>query len=114
MKMLYFRLSLATLLFVSVIMVNSACSDDEGSSNPVIKSFSPSSGDPGTTVTISGSNFLISTSGNQVTFNGTPATITVASTVELTVIVPVGATTGPISVTANGKTATSANSFTVQ
>src|SRR5262249_60295505 len=48
-----------------------------------------------------------------VRFNGTPATISTASTTTLVVTVPGGATTGTISVTAPAGSATSSASFTI-
>jgi len=66
---------------------------------PVISSFTPSSGVPGAAVTIRGTNF---TNPVTVSFNGIPATITSQSLAALNVIVPVGATTGPIQMGALG------------
>jgi hypothetical protein len=79
---------------------------------PTITSFTPPSGTDGTTVVITGTGF---TSASAVAFNGTaqPA-YTVDSDTQITTTVPAGATTGPISVTAPGGTATSSTSFTVQ
>src|SRR5207253_2724524 len=64
----------------------------------------------GTTVTISGTNFSGATS---VAFNGVNATFTVTSDTAIQATVPAGATTGPVSVTTPGGTATSASSFAV-
>lgn len=66
---------------------------------PVISGFTLSSGVPGTAVTIRGTNF---TNPVTVSFNGIPATISSQSPTALIVIVPVGATTGPIQVVALG------------
>ncbi|GAA4370932.1 hypothetical protein GCM10023185_45910 [Hymenobacter saemangeumensis] len=78
---------------------------------PVIASFSPGSGPVGQNVVLSGSNFSGATA---VTFNGTNApAFTVSSATSITVSVPSGATSGPISVTTPGGTATSSTSFTV-
>ena len=79
---------------------------------PVVSFFSPASGPVGTSVTVTGAN-LSGTSA--VAFNGTTApgyAVNVAGT-QLTVAVPMGASTGPITITASGGTATSATSFTV-
>jgi fibronectin-binding autotransporter adhesin len=79
-------------------------------SAPTITGFSPSSGGVGTSVVITGSNF-IGTSG--VSFNGTAAaSFTIDSGSQITAVVPSGVTTGPISVTTAGGTATSASPFT--
>lgn len=81
------------------------------SSPPTISSFSPTSGPVGTSVDVHGTNFTGATS---VKFNGTAAVnYTVDSDLELHATVPGGATTGPISVTTLGGTATSSSSFTV-
>src|SRR5437762_6491921 len=77
---------------------------------PTISSFTPSSGPVGTSVTISGTNF---TGASAVLFNGTSASFTVSSATAITATVPAGATSGPISVTTPGGTASSAASFTV-
>src|SRR5205823_4597989 len=66
---------------------------------PTIGSFSPPSGKPGKSVTISGANFGGAT---QVAFNGTAATFTLKSATQLVAAVPRGAATGPISVTTPG------------
>src|SRR5207302_8986471 len=77
---------------------------------PAITSFTPASGPVGTTVAVSGTNFAGAT---PVTFNGVSATFTVNSATSIQATVPAGATTGPITVTTPGRTATSASSFTV-
>src|SRR5207237_487698 len=77
---------------------------------PTITGFTPASGPVGTGVTISGSNFTGTTG---VAFNGASATFTVNSATSIQATVPAGATTGTISVTTPGGTATSPGSFTV-
>ncbi len=66
---------------------------------PTITSFSPASGNVGTTVTITGSNFNTSFANNIVFFGATKATVSAGSATSLTVAVPTGATYQPISVT---------------
>lgn len=83
------------------------------STAPTISSFLPASGTPGTSVTINGTNYSATPSSNSVKFNGTPATVTSATTTKLIVTVPTGAATGPISVTVAGQTVTTTNSFVV-
>ncbi len=78
-----------------------------------ISAFTPQKGGAGTTVTIFGRGFDPSPLQNTVTFNGTPATVTAATPVQLTATVPTGATTGPIAVTALAGTGTSPQAFTV-
>lgn len=81
---------------------------------PTITSFTPTAGVVGTTVVITGTNFDPLAANNVVNFNGVTAnTPTVASATSLTVTVPPGATTGPITVTTSAGTATSASPFTV-
>jgi hypothetical protein len=77
---------------------------------PSISSFSPTSGPVGTSVTINGSGFTGATS---VKFNGTTASFSVNSATRITATVPAGATTGTISVTTAGGTATSPSAFSV-
>ncbi|HEX8349198.1 MAG TPA: IPT/TIG domain-containing protein, partial [Hymenobacter sp.] len=70
---------------------------DVTAGEPTVSGFSPSSGLPGTVVTITGTNL------NEVTgvqFNGTATTgITLVNATTLQAFVPVGATTGPVKVT---------------
>jgi mono/diheme cytochrome c family protein len=80
---------------------------------PTITSFSPTNGVVGTTVTIVGTNFSTTATGNTVKFNGIAATVSTATTTSLAVSVPTGATTGNITVTVGGQTATSSASYTV-
>lgn len=82
-------------------------------SDPVITSFTPTSGPIGSTVTISGTNFSATPANNIVNFNGTAATVTASTSTSITTTVPTGATTGKITVTVGGFTATSAGNFTV-
>jgi YD repeat-containing protein len=67
----------------------------------------PLSGPAGQTVTIYGQNFATSASGDTVQFGGVAATVQSASATALVVTMPAGFTTGQISVTVNGVTATS-------
>ncbi|QEC66909.1 T9SS type A sorting domain-containing protein [Panacibacter ginsenosidivorans] len=80
---------------------------------PAITSFSPTSGPIGTTVTITGTNFGANPVDNIVYFGATKATITTATSISLTVTVPIGATYDPITVTTNGLTAYAAKPFNV-
>jgi len=86
---------------------------------PTITSFTPTFGPVGTSVTITGTNFSGTVSGasfttSSVKFNTTSATtFHVDSPTQITATVPTGATTGKISATTFGGTATSAANFTV-
>jgi YD repeat-containing protein len=77
-----------------------------------ILNFTPQSGGVGTTVTIQGQNFGATAAANAVSFNGAAATVQTASANTLTVAVPSGASTGPISVTVAGQTTKSSTNFT--
>lgn len=77
----------------------------------VITSFTPTSGAPGTPVTISGFHFG---SAPQVRFNGVAATATVSGNgSQISTSVPSGATSGAITVVSTNGTDSSAASFTV-
>jgi hypothetical protein len=78
---------------------------------PAIVSSNSSSGVAGSKVMIHGSHFVGTTA---VTFNGVGASFQVLNTGNILAIVPLGATTGPISVTNPRGTTTSAKSFTVE
>ncbi len=80
---------------------------------PTITSFAPVRGIVGSSVTITGTNFSPTSANNLVKFNGITATVTSASATSLTVTVPTAATTGPITVSVGGQTATSASNFFV-
>lgn len=75
--------------------------------------FVPQQGPVSATVTIQGQGFSAIPAANDVRFNGTAATVLSASTSSLIVTVPAGATTGPVTVTVAGQTATSSQPFTV-
>ncbi|HEX4265910.1 MAG TPA: DUF11 domain-containing protein [Verrucomicrobiae bacterium] len=78
---------------------------------PMIISFTPTHGLPGTNVIITGTSF---TNATAVLFNGLPAAgFTVINNTTLSAVVPGLATTGPITVAAPGGTNTSAQNFTI-
>jgi len=77
---------------------------------PDITRVTPRSGAVGTTVTITGRNLARAIG---VAFHGTPATIVSDTSTKIVVTVPVGATTGHISVTTRAGTATSNGTFRV-
>jgi hypothetical protein len=77
---------------------------------PTITSFTPSSGVPGTEVTIQGTGFTGVTS---VQFNVAANTFSVDSDTQLRATVPLTATTGPIAATNAAGTGISQTSFTV-
>lgn len=76
-----------------------------------ITALTPDNGSVGTSVIITGTGF---TGATAVRFNGVAASsFTVASATAITAVVPVGATTGPVSITTPNGTATSPANFTV-
>lgn len=83
------------------------------SQTPTITSFTPASGPIGTTVTITGTNFSSTPADNIIYFGATTATVTSATSTQLLLVVPTGATFEPITVTVNGLTAYSSAPFVV-
>ncbi len=80
---------------------------------PTITSINPSNGKAGDTITISGTNFV--TDNTWVDFTGMWASdVTVLCPTSLSVKVPAGAVTGPLTVTTDTGTFTSSNDFTVE
>lgn len=78
---------------------------------PTLTALNPTVGAAGATVTLTGTHFV---GASAVSFNGTAATtFTVVSDTQMTAVVPAGATTGTVSVTTPGGTATSGTSFTI-
>lgn len=80
---------------------------------PTVSSFTPTSGDVGAAVTITGTNFGTTVGENTVKFNGVVAICSGASATSLICPLPQGATTGAITVTTTAGTGTSASNFTV-
>ncbi len=79
-------------------------------STPTIARCSPAAGIAGVTVTITGENLL---DASAVSFAGTPAaSYDAKSPTQITATVPLGASSGPISVTTPGGNATSTEGFT--
>ncbi|HEY5750799.1 MAG TPA: IPT/TIG domain-containing protein [Chryseolinea sp.] len=107
--------NLLYVLVCSLLLLS--CKNDESDTPApalVISSFTPGEGQPnGTTVTITGVSFSATASENEVRFNGTIASVTSASTTQLILQVPTGATTGKISVKVGDQTATSQTDFLV-
>ncbi|NDB96572.1 MAG: hypothetical protein EBZ78_10520, partial [Verrucomicrobia bacterium] len=82
-----------------------------GNGSPVVSSISPASGSVGTSVIITGANFV---DVSNVAFNGTAAaSFTVNSTTQITAVVPNGSAAGAITVTNGFGIGTSSSAFTV-
>jgi len=77
---------------------------------PTITSFTPISGPVGSSVVVTGTNF---TGAQEVRINGTNAAFVVNSATQITLTVPVGATTGKIGVVTPGGAVLSASVYTV-
>lgn len=82
-------------------------------SPPTITALSPTIGSPDVSVTITGTNFDVVPTGNQVSFNGTSAVVTSASSTSLEATVPAGATSGRVSVTTTAGSVESSQDFFV-
>src|SRR5687768_13086334 len=80
---------------------------------PYISSFTPGYGLVTDQVAIYGSRFSVTPSSNIVRFNGVQAQVVLATATLLIAEVPVGATTGKISISVNGQQAISATDFEV-
>lgn len=95
-----------------------SCSSDDSPAEvaiipPSVVSVSPGSGSEGTTVTISGVNLVGSASDFQVSFNGTAATVTAATSTTITTSVPAGATAGNVTVMVGGTSISGSPRFDV-
>ncbi|WP_134089746.1 IPT/TIG domain-containing protein [Olivibacter sp. XZL3] len=88
--------------------------DDFEVIGPSISSFSPSSGVPGTAVTITGEGFAADTWNTVVKFGTVEATITSITDTQIKVLVPSNVNMGAmkINVVSNGQTVTSKDDFT--
>lgn len=85
----------------------------EVKAQPVINSFTPTSGIIGTNVSITGLNFNAHPDSNIVYFGAVRATVISASSTSLTVTTPAGTTYQPITITTGGLTAYSQKPFHV-
>lgn len=80
---------------------------------PSINSFTPTKGAAGTLVTITGTNFSSTPQENVVRFGSATAAVVNSTCTSVTVQVPQGTATAPITVTTEGRTATSTTNFLV-
>ncbi len=112
MKYIFRLLTIAVLILVSLF---TSCSDNTETPvpKPSIVSFSPGHGLVGATITITGTNFSTTSAENVVKFNGIAATVTNATSTQLTTTVPAGATTGKLTVSVTGNTIQSLTDFMI-
>ncbi len=111
-KNYFYQISLA-MLVAMISIVGCKKTEETPKPTPVITEFKATSGWVGDVVTITGTDFGIDVANNIVKFGDKVATVSTATITELKVSVPVGATTGKISVTVNGVTGTSTADFVV-
>lgn len=81
--------------------------------DPRLDTLTPNSGPVGTTVVLDGASFLAAQGVGGVTVNGVAATVTAWGATQITITIPVGATTGNVIVTANNGYTSNALVFTV-
>lgn len=115
--------SYALLSLLSLSAALFSCKHNPDNPTPVppvaatttITSIDPATAPVGSTIAVNGTNFSSDPASNTVLVGGVQATIVSASPTQLIVTVPVGATSGPVTVTAGGQTAQSpaTNSFTL-
>ena len=105
---------------VLTLMVAFSCESDDDQSAPnsnlgtaTVTVYNPDSGKEGAGVIISGTNFSTIASDNKVWINGVEATIRSVSNTTILTSVPVGATTGPITVSVKGGESAAGPNFTV-
>jgi gliding motility-associated-like protein len=80
---------------------------------PAIASFSPTFGNTGASITITGTNFDPALANNIVKFNGAMATVMVSTATSITATVPAGGSSGPITVQVGCNTGSSSTNFIV-
>ncbi|HET7000916.1 MAG TPA: IPT/TIG domain-containing protein [Puia sp.] len=107
----------ALLCLVAIcVLVQSCKKNDSAPPAPAtlsISSISPKSDTIGARIVITGSNFSTNPADNIVKLNDEVAEVISATPTQLTIIVPNSAYSGKITVTINGKTATSSDTFTI-
>lgn len=107
----YNRRFLVIGLLIGVLF---SCHDEDETPMPEVTGVNPSSALPSTLISITGKAFSSVLSENKVTFNGKDALVSNASSTQLNVVVPMGAETGPVIVTVNGRQAKNQPVFTVE
>ena len=109
--------ALLLLLSLSVLIIACKKTPDDPTPTPTpttsITSIDPATAPVGSTIAISGTNFNTDPASNTITIGGVVATVVSVTPTRIVVVVPAGAVTGPIAVTAGGQTAQSTGTFTV-
>lgn len=98
-----------------VLFLSCKKNDSElGTGSVAIESFTPSRGGSTTQILINGKNFITDTSKLVVTINGKRLKIVAANDHQIMAIVPKKTGTGPITITMDGQSVTSVDTFTYQ
>ena len=108
MKQIYLVHSIFILFLSAILLIScSKSSSDPGSKTSLtINSLSVTQGPYNTVVVITGTGFNSAIAEDKVFFNGKSATVSAASSTQLTVKVPLGAGTGNVTLTINGNNVT--------
>lgn len=117
MKSIYLFLSTASrtlfILFIVTFSIISCDNSEEEQPDPIISSFSPERGMPGTAVVVIGENFGIDVSNVQLKLGGINVPASTVSQTRITFEVSESSVTGPIAITVGEKTVTSSSTFEV-
>lgn len=106
-------LKLFSLLFMLVAFIGCSDDDDAPLTEFAVTAITPASGSVGTEITITGTDFPTEVSAVNLTFGGVAATISSLTSTRIVTTVPTGATTGEVSIVANGFTKAAPTSFSV-
>lgn len=104
-------LATGSIFFLALFLIS--CDDEDAPPQLSVTGFSPTSGKPGTAVTISGTGFSETSASNTVKFNGVSATVISSTSTTISTTVPTSATSGKVSVATGGATASSSDDFIV-
>ncbi len=98
--------SFIVLITLSAAIFCACKKNNDAKTNLQVTGITPDSGRYSTIVTITGTGFSTNAPENQVKFNGKDAVVQTATPSQLTVVVPKGAGTGPLSITVGNKSTT--------
>jgi hypothetical protein len=99
------------MVCIVMILIVESCKKNTAEEPIIIKSFSPTTGQSGNIVRIVGSGFGNSASASKIFFNGVAAVINSLNDTLIATTVPPNVTSGKISFTLDGRSATSTNDF---